>query len=97
MSKKYLPIPRIRGKAIQKGLGWGFEIYVTIGDDPNPIYLNSSDDMIYISEEEAKRCLRIAAQEIADVITKDVYKQKPEGYLDLIKNRKVSSIVEDNE
>lgn len=90
---KGVPMPRIQGRVtgdIEKQFSW--ELFITIGDSEPLTMEPKESEPRYATFDLALKKLREMAQDVADTISKDVYKAKPEGYFDLINNRKVESL-----
>ena len=90
-----VPFPRIKGKAfeIKKTGGWSWFIEISVGDSEEVLELkNDEKKKVFMTKELAIEDLKKEAQYVADTISRDVYKQKPSAYLDLIKNRVVKKL-----
>ena len=86
-SKEAVPMPRIRGNAVQNKNGsWGWEAMITIGDHPDPIYIDSGKSE-FLNKESAKEDLTKHVFKMSDIMAREVYKSEPTGYLDLINNK----------
>ena len=88
-NNKSIPMPRIQGKAIPSKLGgWTWEMVISVGDADQVIeFANDDKKKTFPTKKMAIKDLQQKAQEMAEKIGKDVYGRKPDGYMDLIKNR----------
>lgn len=89
-----IPIPRIRGNAIPFGDKWGWEMMITIGDS-EPICMSfpgESGEGAIATKDEAIAHLKKYAQDVANTISRDVYKAEPIGFMDLTRNVMVKKL-----
>jgi hypothetical protein len=85
-----VPMPRIKGRvigSITEKFSW--EIFVHIGDS-DPLVMTTESK--FNTFDLALKHLKSTAQDVCDTIVKDVFKAEPQGYLDLINNRRVENL-----
>lgn len=92
--KKSMPIPRIKGRAVEReDKRWVWEIEVHIGDSEECVAMTYPESGPgFETKELAIVDLKSHAQGVADTISKDVFGQEPVGYMDLIKNEMTNKI-----
>lgn len=85
-------VPRIRGRAMQDDDGqWYYDIFITIGEDSennDPLVLTPKER--YLNKTTALAKMHAQIPEIVNVVCSAMKLPKPNGVLDLKKNRSMS-------